>query len=292
VKPSGTHSEAAQTIDALPRQDALDAMLVSHVAALVSLKKALPQIDAAAEIIASALSDGSTLFYAAAGSSGLMALADASELPGTFGVRQEQIRICMAGGVPVDGCMPGETEDATDDAAEAANGMADGDVAIVVSASGTTLFALAFAEAARERGSKVIAVANAPGSRLLALGDVAVALPTAPEVVSGSTRLGAGTAQKVALNMISTQAGILLGHVHDGMMVNLNPDNIKLRKRAVNIVMEIANVPEHDARDALSGAGYDTKIAALTASGVEVRSARGLLEKAKGRLRDCLPHKN
>ncbi|WP_226926030.1 N-acetylmuramic acid 6-phosphate etherase [Meridianimarinicoccus sp. MJW13] len=275
-------------LDALSRGDALSAMLASQQAAVAAVAHAKPAIDIAAVHLAGALSGGHRVFWAAAGSSGLMALADASEMPGTFGVAQDQIRICMAGGVPADGAMPGDTEDGTADALAAVATMQPGDLAIVVSASGTTPFAIAFAEAALKRGQTVVAIANVPGSRLLTLADVAIALPTGPEIIEGSTRLGAGTAQKVALNMMSTQAGVLMGHVHDGLMVNLIPDNIKLRKRAATIVSRITGVSPEAAQEALKACDWNTKCAVLVASGHDPDTARRMLADAGGRLRACL----
>lgn len=288
----GSLASQSETIDAMSRQQALQAMFASHVAAVTTASGALAEIDAAAEVIANALTSGSTLFYAAAGSSGLMALADASELPGTFGIAQSQIKICMAGGVPVDGCMPGNTEDDIEQATADAQKMRPGDVAIIVSASGTTPFALVFADTSRSQGNAVIAIANVAGSKLLERADVAIALPTAPEVVGGSTRLGAGTVQKVVLNMMSTQAGILMGHVHDGLMVNLNPDNTKLRQRAAGIVTKVAGVSVETAEAALAKAEYNTKLAILIARGMDLGTARQMLNDAGGQLRDCLAYLN
>ncbi len=278
-----------QPIDALTRGDALSAMLASQLAAVGAVSQAQAEIDCAADHLAVALAAGKTLVYAAAGSSGLMALADACELPGTFGVATHQVRICMAGGVPTDGVMPGDTEDNVHDAIAAAGEMSPGDVVVVVSASGTTPYACAFAETASAQGNTVIAIANVAGSRLLEVADVAITLATDAEVIDGSTRLGAGTAQKVALNMISTQAGILLGHVHDGLMVNVVPDNIKLRKRASRIVTQITGVTEDIAVRALIQSGYSTKLAVLIASGLDIDPARERLESAQGCLRECLP---
>lgn len=278
----------APAIDSLPRDKALLAMLESHVAAARAVALATAQIDAAATLLAETVQAGGTLLYAAAGSSGLMALADASELTGTFGIPQSQIRVAMAGGVPVDGHMPGDTEDGTAAGVSAAQGLSPGDIAIVLSASGSTPYACALAAEAQSRGNKVIAIANVAGSPLLGLADIAIAIPTAPEVLDGSTRLGAGTAQKIALNMMSTQAGILLGHVHDGMMVNLNPDNMKLRKRARQIVCRIAHVDSARAEQALAEAGHDTKRAVLLARGTTLSEASALLQDNNHRLSDCL----
>lgn len=287
------HSEMrdgrALPIDALTRDDALTTMRASHMAALEAMASAQEAIDEAAAQVVATLSAGCTLVYAAAGSSGLMALADASELTGTFGIPSRQIRVCMAGGVPVDGIMPGNTEDDRNEAILAARAMNSGDLAIILSASGTTPYAIAFAETAKAQGNTVVAIANATKSSLLAMADIAIGLATAPEVVEGSTRLSAGTAQKVALNMISTQAGILLGHVHDGLMVNLVPDNIKLRQRAQHIVSRITGVPSKVAGDALERAGLDTKLAVLMAAGLNIDVARRKLAESGGRLKDCIP---
>ena len=283
-----SRKDSCKPIDARPRIEALSVMLHSHLAAARAIETSFPEIDRAAEAIAGTIESNGTLFYAAAGSSGLMALADACELPGTFGVPQEQVRIVMAGGVPADGRMPGVTEDQTDEARAAARTMSPGDIAIILSASGTTPFACAFAEEARQNGNTVIAIANSTPSRLLELADIAIAVPTGAEVVEGSTRLGAGTAQKIVLNMMSTQAGILLGHVHDGHMVNLVPDNIKLKKRAEGIVERIADVPVDRAKEALELAGFDTKLATLIALGTDIDEARAILSMTGRRLRESL----
>jgi len=275
-------------IDALPSDAALGAMLDSHIAAAEAVRSALPALEKAAQQVAETLSRGGTLTYAAAGSSGLMALSDASELAGTFGTAPSQTRIAMAGGVPVDADMPGDTEDATDQTEAIAATMGPQDTAIILSASGTTPYALAMAQAVRHRGLPVIAIANVAQAPLLDLADIAIPLPTAPEVIEGSTRLGAGTAQKVALNMISTLAGILMGHVHDGLMVNLRPDNIKLRARAATIVTRITGVSQAQAEAALEATDYDTKPAVLVATGISVADARRLLARHDNRLRPCL----
>ncbi len=286
------HTPIHQPIDALSETDALGVMLASQMDALSAVAPALAAIAAAAHLVADAVTRGAVVHYAAAGSSGLMALADACELPGTFRIPQDQIRVHMAGGVPVNGHMPGGTEDDLTEAATAARAVKDGDVAIVVSASGTTPYALRFAETAAARGARIVAIANVANAALFKGADSAITLATAGEVIDGSTRLGAGTAQKVALNMISTRAGILLGHVHDGMMVNLNPDNIKLRGRAAGIVARIAGVDSAAAEQALQQTGYDTKLATLVATGLEIGAARALLDRHAGHLRACLADAN
>jgi len=275
-------------VDSLARPDALSAMLRSHQNAIKAVDSVISDIDEAAGLIADALRNNARLYYVGAGSSGLMAFADSCELPGTFRIPDSQIRMCMAGGIPVEGSMPGYTEDDISDGEAEASSLSEGDVAIVVSASGSTPYTLAFSQIAKKQGAKVIAIANVAGSELLSLGDVAIVLSTGVEVVEGSTRLAAGTAQKIALNMMSTQVGILMGHVHDGLMVNLHVDNIKLQQRATTIVSKLTNVDVTKAEHALRVAEYDTKLAVLLALEVDETGARALLQKCGGRLRDCL----
>lgn len=285
---SAPPQKVTHPVDTLAPKVALSAMLASHAAAVAVAGDALEPIAKGARLMANGVARGARLHFAAAGSSGLMALADACELHGTFGIASSQIAIHMAGGVPVDGIIPGETDDNTEDAIRDASSLAPEDVAIVVSASGTTPYAIAFAQTARARGGRVIGIANVAGSALLDLADVAVALPTQPEILAGSTRLGAGTVQKVALNMMSTQMGILLGHVHDGLMVNFRPENTKLRKRAVDIVRQISAASQSEAERALQATDCRTKAAVLVARGIPKETALALLDRHKGRLRACL----
>ena len=275
-------------LDRLSPLDAAALALDGQVRAAQAVKAALPQIVAGSEVMARGIAGGGALHYAAAGSSGLMALADCCELSGTFGIAPQRVRIHMAGGVPVDGHMPGDTEDDAGAAERICEGVTASDVFIVLSASGTTPYALAVARAARARGAAVIGIANNPGTPLLALGDPAICLETPPEVIAGSTRLGAGTAQKIALNLMSSLMGVRLGHVHEGRMVNLIADNTKLEGRAARIVAAIAEVPEADARDALTRAQGGVKPAILIAAGASPEKAAALLDAHDGHLGPCL----
>ena len=287
TKPRNRDDESP-AIDAMPSRDALAVMLASHMDALAMVRSVLPEIATASEMVAATIENGGTVHYAAAGSSGLMAFADACELPGTFRIPAGQTRVWMAGGVPFDGNMEGAVEDDIEAATAAAEAARPGDVAIVISASGATPYALAFAKVARRNGLRVIAIANKASSQLLGDADVSISVPTGIEVVDGSTRLSAGTVQKVVLNMISTHAGVLLGHVHDGLMVNFIPDNAKLQRRAVDVVTRISGVADAEASVALVDASNDTKLAILLASGADPKVARALLNHNKGRLQACL----
>ncbi len=169
------------------------------------------------------------------------------ELAGTFGIDPARVLLCMAGGLPQDAEMPGGDED---DITQAARDTADiraTDVVIAITASGRTPYTVAFARLAQAAGARTICLANTPKAAIFAHADVSICLPTPPELIAGSTRMGAGTAQKAALNMMSTLMGMRLGHVHDGMMVNLRADNEKLRARAVAMVQRIADVTEAQA---------------------------------------------
>ncbi len=275
-------------IDRLSRSAALTTMLDGQIAAVDSLRGALPAIEAGAVLMAETLGAGGRVAYAAAGSSGLMGLADGVELPGTFGVDPGQILILMAGGVPEDGVMPNAAEDDEAAAEAAVNQLSAGDLIVALSASGTTPYPCAVARLGRAKGLRVIAIANNAGAPLLGLADVAICAPTPPEVLAGSTRLGAGTAQKVALNMMSTLAGVLMGHVHSGMMVNVVADNAKLVDRARRIVAAIAGVEPDAAAAALDQTQGRVKPAVLVARGMTVDEAAAVLTGSKGQLRPCL----
>ena len=284
-------NDAAQGLDTLPVVDAARLLAEGQAAAAEVVKAAAGPIADGGILMADAIRAGGTLVYAAAGSSGLMAAADAMELPGTFGIPPERIRILMSGGLPKDAQMPGHTEDDTEEAAEAAASIGPNDTVITVSASGSTPYAVEIASRARAAGAKVIAIANNTGAPLFEQAHVAVCLTTPPEMVAGSTRMGAGTAQKIALNMMSTIMGIALGHVHDGMMVNVQADNAKLRDRAAGMVARIAGVAEADARKHLDETDGAVKPAVLLAAGVGSHdAAESLLAENEDHLRAALAH--
>ena len=181
-------------------------------------------------------------------------------------------------------------EDRDDDgaAAVASAGIGPCDVLIGIAASGTTRYTIACVSAARAAGALTIGVANSPGAPLLAAADHPVLLATAPEPIAGSTRLGAGTAQKVALNLISTQLMLRLGRVYRGRMVEMRPTNAKLRRRAVGIVATLAAATESDAEKALAAADDSIKLAVLTLRGQTRAQAEAALRAHGGRLRPLL----
>lgn len=279
----------AEGLDALPLVEIAGVIAAAQTAAAASVEAAAPAIAKGAAAMAETLRGGGTLVYAAAGSSGLMAAADAMELGGTFAIPADRIRIVMAGGLPTGPEMPGATEDGVAEIDAGFSEIGAGDCVITVSASGSTPFTVAAARTARAQGAKVIGIANNSGSALLDLADYPVLLETPPEVLAGSTRMGAGTAQKIALNALSTLMAVKLGHVHDGMMVNVFADNAKLKQRAAGIVARIAEVDVTQAEAALEQTGGAVKPAVLLArSGGSVDDARAALDATGGRLRDAL----
>ena len=282
--------EHAGGLDQQPPAVVLGFLADAQVQAAEAVRGAVGSIADAAKIVAGTLGAGGRLAYAAAGSSGLMALADALELPGTYGIPRARIVVLFAGGAAALQDMAGAPED---DAAQAAREVADaglgkGDCLIAVSASGSTPYAVAALEQAQARKLKTIAIANNPDTPIIRLADAGIVLATPPELIAGSTRMGAGTAQKIALNMLSTLAAIHLGHVHDGYMVNLFADNIKLRGRAARIVTAIAGCDEQAALAALEKTGGQVKPAVLIAAGADAKTAEELLDGTGRRLRPAL----
>lgn len=266
-------------------------LLASQKRAVEAVANAAPAIERAAQALAERLAAGGRLVYIGAGSSGLIALLDGAELPGTFGIEISRIVFIVAGGLAEVARIDAAAEDDITGAGRdiAALGSMERDVAIAVSASGATPYTLAGAEAARERGAKLIALANRAASPLLHIADCPILLDSGAEALHGSTRLGAGTAQKSALGLLSTLANARLGHVYRGHMVNVRPENEKLRRRAVHIVAACAEVDEDKAGASLARAGSDVKCAILIASGAATREiARDLIAQAGGHVGGAL----
>ena len=269
----------------------LAALLDGQRRALQSVEAAIPDLARAARLAAQTLAAGGRLIYIAAGSPALMSLADALEIPQTFGIAHERIVLILADGEGIATRLNGTREDSVDGARAdvAAAQVGPGDCVIATSASGSTPYTVAGLDAARKAGAATIGIAGNKGAPLLELADVGVLLDAGPEVISGSTRMGAGTAQKAALNMLSTLMGVHLGHVYDGLMVNVVADNEKLRGRAARIVTQITGVDTDAAVRALNLSDGEVKPAILIAAGVlSLAQARLLLGQTTGNLRMAL----
>ena len=286
-----TVSQRAAGIDTWPDQRVLSALLGGQERAIAAVTVALPDLARAAELVAAALGKGGRLIYVGAGSSGLIAALDALELPGTFGIAPHQAFAIVAGGAASFQCLDGAVEDDADQARAdiAAAKIGAQDVVLGISASGATIYTCAALKEARARGAATIGVACNEHTPIHQDTTVAVTLLSGGEVLAGSTRMGAGTAQKAALNLLSTLIAVKLGHVHDGMMVNVRPENEKLRARAAGIVARIAQVDAAVAQEKLREADFEPKIAILLAAGAaSVSDAAALLTKSHGHLRPAL----
>jgi N-acetylmuramic acid 6-phosphate etherase len=273
-------------IDALSTAEVLRLMLREDASVIEAVKGALPSLEKAVEDAAASIKLGGRVCYAGAGTSGRLGVLDASEVMPTFGSRA--FGAVIAGG---EKAVTGAVEGAEDDGeagSRAAGDLTDKDMAVGISASGGTPFVLAFLKAAKEQGARcwLITCNDVEGRPFL---DGMIKLLTGPEVVAGSTRLKAGTATKIALNMLSTAAMIKLGGVYDGLMVDVVPTNRKLIKRAEGIVREIAGCTEEEAARYLKLSGMRPKVAVvMLKQGASKEEAERLLEKSGGSLRKTL----
>ncbi len=282
-------SRAYKNIDTWADADILSALVDGQERAIAAVRSAIPQISKAAEALAKNLKNRGRLYYAGAGTSIRIGVQDGSELPATFGMADDRIGYLIAGGSAAIFETLADAEDNADEGTKAASMLKPNDTLIAIAASGVTPYTVATAIRAKQNGATVIAVANNSGSPLAAIADFEILLDSGAEVVAGSTRMGAGTAQKAALNLLSTLAHIKLGAVYDGMMVNMQAGNLKLQKRARGIVSSITGVNETIAGAALKTAAGDMKLAALLCLGAEsIDVARRKLAEADGNLRVAL----
>ncbi len=270
-------------IDALD-DVALARMLVdAHRGAIDAASAASAAIARAIGIVSEALEGGARIVLIGAGTSGRLAVLDAAELPPTFGTDPQRVQARIAGG---DAALRRAVEGAEDDVAAGARCVEDvraGDVAIGISASGGAPYVRAALQTARARGARTIAIVNAANAPLAEHADVTILAATGAEPIQGSTRMRAGTAQKIVLNAISTGAMIRTGKTYGNRMVDLVATNAKLRRRSERLVREIANV--EDARAALDAAGGSVKTAIVMARrNVDRAEAERLLHEARGRL--------
>jgi N-acetylmuramic acid 6-phosphate etherase len=266
---------------------AMEAMWEGQLAAVAAIGPALPAIAAATEAAKAALGDHGRIVYVGAGTSGRVAVQDGAELMPTFAWPNERVRFVVAGGDSAFVTSIEGAEDDTEDAVDQidAAGLTPQDVVIAVAASGTTPFTVAALQQAGASGAVRIGIANNPGTVLLASAKYPVLIETGRELIAGSTRMKAGTAQKIALNLISTGIMLRLGRVYRGMMVNMAPTNAKLKRRAEAMVAQIAHCDPSQAAHALEQADGDIKTAALLALGFDKAQAEAVLKECDGNLR-------
>jgi N-acetylmuramic acid 6-phosphate etherase len=256
-----------------------------------AVAEAIPEIAEGVEAIVETVRTGGSVFFLGAGTSGRLGLLEASEAPPTFGVSPDLFRAFVSGGT---GGVFGSVEASEDDDSSGGRALVDHDFAVkdllvAISASGRTPFALGAMREARSLGARIVAITNNRGSEMGELADVSIVVDTGPEVVSGSTRMKAGTAQKLVLNMLTTAAMTRLGMVHDGYMIGVQASNVKLRGRAARIIGEIAGVSPEEAMEALEEANFDLKVAVVMIKfDIDRKEAGKALADAGGVLRRAL----
>lgn len=276
---------SAQIVRVIHAEDAGVAAAVGHE---------LPQIARAVDVIARAMARGGRLIYSGAGTSGRLAVLDASEIPPTFGVRSTLVQGVIAGGRRA---LTDAVEGAEDDAAQGARDLqarkvTAKDVIVGLTASGSTPYVLGALAYARKRGARTVAIACNKGTEAGRAAHIAIEMAVGPEVIAGSTRMKAGTAQKMVLNMLSTGAMVRLGHVYDNWMINVAKTNKKLQRRAVRILTEATGAGVAEAEQAMRQAGHDLRVALVCIlKKVNAREGRRILKASGGNLRRALAKK-
>ncbi|GBQ47265.1 N-acetylmuramic acid 6-phosphate etherase [Komagataeibacter sucrofermentans] len=281
-------------VDVWPVASVLDALVESQMSAIAAVRAATPELERAINAALPRLLAGGRLFYVGAGTSGRIGMQDGVELLPTFGWAPERLVLLLAGG-----------NDAIYQAAEGAEDREDvartdilahdpgpDDVVLGIAASGSTPYTCAAVATARAAGSLTIGIACNRDSRLMNVADMGIAVVTGPEVISGSTRLKAGTAQKATLNLISTTLMIRMGHAYRGQMVDMRVVNAKLRQRACRMVRNLSGSTEQQALSALEATRFNVKRAVMICSGIPADRIEPLLAAHDGNLRSILGQVN
>jgi N-acetylmuramic acid 6-phosphate etherase len=278
------------SIDVWDAEDIAETIVESQFAAVAAVHAVRREIASAAAAMQTRLQDRGRLIYVGAGTSGRLAVQDGAELAPTFGWPEDRLVLLVAGGKEA---LLRSVEGAEDDAEQGIkligqHSVTAQDVLIGVAASGTTRFTLACLREAKRRGALTLGIANNKATPILEEADHPIFLNTGSEPIAGSTRLKAGTAQKVALNTLSTVLMILLGKVYRGLMVDVRAVNEKLVKRSEEMLMQLTGRTRDDARDALLRANGSVKIAVMLLHGCDPESAKQLLNAADDRLGPAL----
>jgi N-acetylmuramic acid 6-phosphate etherase len=277
-------------IDLWEPSEILHAMIEGQMAAVAAVRAALTAIEQAAAAMETNLRNSGRLVYVGAGTSGRLAVQDGAELIPTFNWPQDRLLLLMAGGKDA---LLRSAEDAEDETGRAVRSIqhhriSAPDVLIAVAASGTTPFTLACLREAKRRGALTIGIANNRGTPVLDEADCSIWLDTGPEPIAGSTRMKAGTAQRVTLNLLSSLVMIRLGRVHGGLMVDVQAINAKLARRSESILSRLTGRSGDEVGDALSRANGSVKLAVLLLHGCSLDEASSALDRAEGHLRTAL----
>lgn len=257
----------------------------------LAIEKCLPQIAQAVECIVAAFQQGGRLVYIGAGTSGRLGVLDASECPPTFGVSPEMVKGIIAGGEralrhPIEGAEDSKTHAVVD---LQTIQFSSKDVLVGIAASGRTPYVIGALEYAKRLGSVTVSIASNPNSAMANIVDIAIDTVVGPEVLTGSSRLKSGTAQKLVLNMLTTASMILMGKCYQNLMVDVQASNEKLKARAIRIVMQATDCDKALAEETLKQADQNAKLAIMMIlSGLDRAQAEALLEKHQGKLQLAL----
>jgi N-acetylmuramic acid 6-phosphate etherase len=283
-------NEATKNIDLLPTIEMLRSINEADQSVASAVAQEIPRIACAVDGIVEKLRLGGHLFYLGAGTSGRLGVLDASECPPTFNISPDTVQGIIAGG---DIALRSPLEDGEDDSEAAVKDLQErdfssSDVLVGIAASGRTPYVLGGIEYAKLVGATTVGISCAPESLLAEAVDIAISPYVGPEVIAGSTRMKAGTATKLVLNMLSTGAMIRLGYVYGNMMVNVQPTNEKLRKRALGIVMEVTGSSKEEAVALLRESGSVNTAIAMYQLHLKKEEAEQRLTRARGQLREVL----
>lgn len=283
-------NDDTRALDTLDTQALVETLVADQRAAIDAVLAQRESIAAAADEIAARLARGGSLHYVGAGTSGRLGVLDASEMPPTFGTDPQLVCAHIAGGArALQRAVEGAEDDAAAGAAEMAGHAYADDAVVGISASGGASYVLGAIERARAIGAYTVAIVNSAPSPLSSAAERSIVLATGAEALTGSTRLKAGTSQKVALNAISTAVMVRLGKVHENLMVDVVATNAKLHARATRLVQLLAGVDEARSKELLAAAQGRVKVAIVMAKrSVDAASAQALLEDERGFLRQLL----
>lgn len=278
-------------IDRLPTLEMLRVINEEDALVAPAVADQLPQISKAVDGIVDRIKAGGRLIYIGAGTSGRLGVLDASECPPTFNAPPELVVGLIAGGDHALRHAVEHVEDSPDAGAEALKeiDVSPNDTVVGIAASGRTPFVLGAIDYAKSTGALTIGICNSADAALSDAVDIPIAVIVGPEVITGSTRMKSGTAQKLVLNMLSTGAMIMLGKTYGNLMVDVQPTNEKLKVRAVRIVAEATGLEDTAARQALNAANGDVKVAIVsTLTGLDPAAAKNRIEEADGRIRTVI----
>ena len=281
----------SMNVDSLSALEIVQLMNEEDKQVPLAIEKCLPQIAQAVECIVAAFQQGGRLVYIGAGTSGRLGVLDASECPPTFGVSPEMVKGIIAGGEralrhPIEGAEDSKTQAVVD---LQTIQFSSKDVLVGIAASGRTPYVIGALEYAKSLGSVTVSIASNPNSAMANIVDIAIDTVVGPEVLTGSSRLKSGTAQKLVLNMLTTASMILMGKCYQNLMVDVQASNEKLKARAIRIVMQATDCDKALAEETLKQAVQNAKLAIMMIlSGLERAQAEALLEKHHGKLQLAL----